>query len=232
MQWFVHESTRGPRYLEDSLAFAAAEAHATSRGTKERLYRLRNAGYHPFISFLGQHEFTVANAEKLTCGSVGADQKRSSKCVKGEGDPAEQAKVQGRVALLGFTYDHSDLTTTVVGKMPGVVLQANYIEALVAGRTFSPLAPWIQWLLGSIWFVVSESMLWRFGPATLRGLTTWALVSFFAMVLIYYFVPVNTAHYVDMAPPSVFLVAARAVNERIEYIRLKLRPAAAEGVVP
>lgn len=44
-----------------------------------------------------------------------------------------------KIVVVGIAGLGSDLHQTVLGKVPGVILQANYIESLLSDRMFKPL---------------------------------------------------------------------------------------------
>ncbi|MGH9957400.1 MAG: hypothetical protein ACREBC_09755, partial [Pyrinomonadaceae bacterium] len=64
-----------------------------------------------------------------------------------------------------------DRHETVVGNLPGMVLHANYIEALLDERYFKPI-PWLDYIFGFLLFYVIELIWYHHAPwrALLWGL--------------------------------------------------------------
>jgi CHASE2 domain-containing sensor protein len=51
---------------------------------------------------------------------------------------------------------------SLIGTVPGVILQANYIESLLTGRVFSPVPTRVQIVMGAIWLLFIVWVSWRF----------------------------------------------------------------------
>lgn len=104
---------------------------------------------HPFTGLLNEQAFTTLkkgspqlNAEALLCrsnvGGAAARMRDWSACPGA--DPALFAALRGSVILIGEKYDPpNDWHDSVLGRVPGYVLHANYIDALLVDFYFTPL---------------------------------------------------------------------------------------------
>jgi CHASE2 domain-containing sensor protein len=60
------------------------------------------------------------------------------------------------VVALGRNSEHADYLSTVLGDVPGYVLQANYIEALLDDRLLWQLPRWLQFALMLVVFLAVQ----------------------------------------------------------------------------
>jgi CHASE2 domain-containing sensor protein len=137
IRWSTHENASSPVTLKDSLSFAAAkEYRSTFPDQGLRLRRLEFLDQHPFISFLNENDFPSTSPIKLICNADHVSSKNWKSCGPTEGDSQERDKLRGHVLVLGFDDNGTDLWSTDIGKLPGFVLHANYLEALLDERVY------------------------------------------------------------------------------------------------
>ena len=134
---------------------------------------------------------------------------------------------RGKIALIGELSD-TDQHNTVLGKVSGYLLHANYAEALLDDRYASPLSPWLELLLAALSiliivliFDISEE--WEAVPKVLRAMA--GLVLAYGLILVL-FVACSALHLyggveADFWAPLVPL----PLLELIYTWRVKSRPA-------
>jgi len=209
VRWPVRATPGAPLMFRDSLSFAAAKLYRRNFPDQgRRLDELAAAGCHPFTSLLGEADFSAVPVEKIAAES-------------------SIAKLRGRIVIIGFGDEGSDRWSTYVGRLPGYVLQANYLEALLDARAYRPVSLVNQLLIGAVWFGVVELPFWFHRFSTLGALLRSFALSVLIMFVLYYVLLVNFAWYVSVAPPSVLAIAGRVLYQAME--RKAEKEAAAEA---
>jgi len=121
-----------------SLAFAAAQVRDPELVNTKTIQQYVAGRHHPLTSFLEPHAIPELSAADLMCNTPAADQIHLKGCKKI--DQKLRRVLKGRVVVIG---DDSEAdrhpTGTPLGKVPGVLLQANYIESLLDDRYFRPM---------------------------------------------------------------------------------------------
>jgi hypothetical protein len=146
-----------------SIALSAAYAHDPNFvNSRPRLQTLID-GQPPFLSFLskfGQHPSLGVLCSR---GSI-QDTESWRSCVKEDPTPNELTQIarelsflRSKIVVVGEVSDE-DMHGSVLGRIPGFELQANFIEALLDDRYFAP-ACWADYLLGFLVFVLLELIL-------------------------------------------------------------------------
>jgi hypothetical protein len=119
-----------------SLAFAAVQARDPGIVQTDTIRRYLANGHHPLTSFLEPNDIPEVSAANVLCDSPYAGQFQLKPC---EVDQRLLRFLKGRVVVIG---EDSELdrhaTGTRLGTVPGVLLQANYIESLLDDRYFRP----------------------------------------------------------------------------------------------
>jgi CHASE2 domain-containing sensor protein len=92
--------------------------------------------------------------------------------------------LRGKIVLIAENSDREDQYNTVIGLVPGYLLHANYIEALLDDRYFSPTSPYVELplaILGIFFIVVifevSDEL--KSVPVTLRPVVGFGFASVF-----------------------------------------------------
>jgi hypothetical protein len=203
----------GPKSRE-TLSFAAAKLYRTPfPGGIDSLNALNNEGRHPLTSLLPWSKFNEVHAAELMCRD-----KATGTLTGCTGGPPVEAKrkLSGKIVLLGWEDNRDDLYTTPAGKLPGVFVQANYIESLLDSRYLHVLPFWGQIVLSIMWFGCIE-LAFRIskhsvGKALARAIVVFILGAF----LFYYIAVVNLGFYLALLPPSLLAVLLRCWYEWFE----------------
>ncbi|HTR36996.1 MAG TPA: CHASE2 domain-containing protein [Bryobacteraceae bacterium] len=212
VRWGVHATPGAPLMFRESLSFAAAKLYRSNFPDKgERLDKLAAAGYHPFTSLLREADFSTVPVEHIS-------------------EESSIAKLKGRIVIMGFGDDLHDLWSTYVGRLPGYVLQANYLEALLDARAYRPVSFLNQLFIGALWFGVVELPFWFHKFSDIGALLRSFALSLIIMFVLYYVLLVNFAWYVSVAPPSALAIAGRVLYQAME--RKSKKGAAQEAAAP
>lgn len=154
------ESRRELRWT-NGLSIAAAEAYGQhyDRATLNRVEEIKRmcSGSksdcrHPFSSFLNEENFIILSANDLDNPIEEQTQIAKSPTEERLKYNREAAKLRDKVVIIGFESGDEDMHDTVIGKVRGAVLQAEYVEAILDGRIFMPIRWWSEALIGLIWF--------------------------------------------------------------------------------
>jgi hypothetical protein len=135
------------------LAYVAARRYDSLLVVQPRMERLLGNQRHPFSSFIREDQFPTYEALDLVCGKYQTPPQIDWKnCEPGE---YGKAALRGHIVVIGERTDQ-EFRDSEVGRVPGVVLQANYIESLLDDRYFLPIATWIQILFSFVVFGLVE----------------------------------------------------------------------------
>jgi CHASE2 domain-containing sensor protein len=88
---------------------------------------------------------------RLLCGRDIKDLNDLKKWVA-DAQPANLRPFGGKVVVIGHFQNWEGFHETVLGRMQPVILLANYIESLLAGRLFWPAPWWVNGILGFLMF--------------------------------------------------------------------------------
>lgn len=205
--WTV--SSDGERKWRRSLALEAAEAYDPKLKEKYPfLEKLIAERQHPYISFLNREQLkrhaTYSTAD-VFCGNERTRAGRS--CSGGAKDDLEY--LRGRIVVIGeINLDDSHLS--VIGHVPGFVLQANYIEALLDQRYFKPVGWWTNYGAGFLIFLAFHWVLIKHQhaleaadaprvPLLFVKAAFWCLVVILATIAALYLIVMHTGLYVNPA---------------------------------
>jgi CHASE2 domain-containing sensor protein len=195
------------RHVQDGLAFAAAAAHNPRLRSDPRLNDYMKRGDFPMTSFIPEDKFPQQTGLDLLC----KDQRdfNWTDCSP-KHDPA--SVFQGRIAVIGFghTRANTDIHDSVLGFVPGVILQANYIESLLDGRYLTQAWWPIQVVLSFLCFATIEvvfefiSNIWR-----AIALAVFVTVIFY---LICYVAVIQFGYYLDLWIPSALALILKVIS--------------------
>jgi hypothetical protein len=198
VRWGVRATPGAPLMFRDSLSFAVAKMYRRNFPDEgKRLEALAAAGYHPFTSLLRENDFSTVSVERIN-------------------EETSVAKLKGRIVIMGFGDDLNDRWATYVGRLPGYVLQANYIESLLDARAYRPVSLANQFLVGALWFGLVELPFWFHKFSSIGALLRSFALSLTIMFLVYYVLLVNFAWYVSVAPPSALAIVGRVLYQAME----------------
>jgi CHASE2 domain-containing sensor protein len=141
LRWEVYEnkeqaekSTGAPEWHE-TLPLLASLAYPDRLVQKNRpLSSLIERNENPFTSLLKEDDFEPILAGQILDSGVPA--RRAEACPSEPLPEVLQKQIAGRVVVIGEIDHQNDDHFTVLGKMSGLLLQANYIESLLDDRVF------------------------------------------------------------------------------------------------
>jgi len=195
--WTIRSSPDASGEWRNSIALEAALIHEPALFEKApRLARLENERENPLASMIAERRFRIVQASDLLCTDATAAPEFAEACAAAGPPQSDPGYLRGRIALVGETGWSIDRhQSTVIGDVPGTVLQANYVEALLDERYFVPAREITNYLLGLAFFIALELPLRQRNP--LRALlgvaavvgATFVLLSLTARYLGYYVDP-------------------------------------------
>lgn len=192
----------------DTLALKAARAFESKLMSRHRrLASFVGRHEHPYISFLQMSDIdNVLAGRLLSADGTSVSSGGSSK----EGPATDIPRMSGKVILIGEINWAMDAHQTVMGRMPGVYAQANYVEALLDDRYFRPL-PVVDYLFGFVFLVALELILIIYrGHWLTMGLLIAALLIFSVALL--YLMIMHLGWYVNPAAVGLIAVVLRGFS--------------------
>jgi hypothetical protein len=166
---FANVGSPGQPRRVDSLAVAALRAFDPRNQILVKIGALNSVGaaivstaYHPYTSFVREEDLSVARAIDVVCS--GSDDKSWQDECHTLGIPIRDLRktFERRIVLVGIGGVREDNHQSLIGSVPGVILHANFIESLLQGRVYEPLAISWQITIGVAWLFVISWITWRF----------------------------------------------------------------------
>jgi len=223
LKWQVFPSKAGMDHnaglaWRETLSLKAAETYEKGKLAErhpqlaELLKTLRN----PYISFLDLEQF---NSFRFTAGFVlcGHEVKPGEDATACPGSPRELDGLSGKIVLIGEISRDQDVQSTVVGRIPGVFLQANFIEAMLDDRYYEDF-PALNYLFAFLFIAALEVILAVFPDSWTRRLAAIALL-FLAMLFLIYIVITEFHRYVNPIPFFTLAVLIRMLVSNLPYFR-------------
>lgn len=214
LQWWVFPGTdaakegKGGAY-RDTLALSAARSYNDQLlNDHPRLARFIKSEAHPYISFLKAADFQPI--------PVGDLLKPDAVVEAASGSPAlpklspQLRKLSGKIVLIGEINPDVDEHPTVVGRMSGVYLQANYIEALMDDRYYRPV-PVLDYAFGFLILAALELILIAYRDRWLVMAGLIALLMFAAAFVLYLFIKLP-GWYVNPVPVGAAAVLIKVLH--------------------
>lgn len=196
----------GPE-VNPTLAFQAALGYRQPFPDGEKvLTTLYEEGRHPLTNLLPEDKFIHLEAAELECRGESTGQ--SAPCNAAISRDARR-KLNGKVVLLGWEDNPKDLWTTAAGQLPGVFLQANFVESLLDSRYLRVLSARWQIGLSVVWFAAIEACFLINEDAIWKALVLAIIVFIVGAFLFYYIAVVNLGFYLALLPPSFVAVLLR-----------------------
>ena len=178
LEWRVYEDEESAKSghnlsWHDTLALSAARAYDPRLVEHHpRLVAFIERDEQPYVSF-----FSNKDIEAIPAGRLLSQPSLPAKCDKPLAVPVlspDLRKLSGKVVLVGEINWDADSHPSVVGKSPGLYLQANYIEALLDDRYFRPM-PILDYVVGFLILLALELILTLSGHGWIRALLITAL---------------------------------------------------------
>jgi len=224
LQWAAYneradlEAGKPPHTLP-TLSQLSARAFDPTVFTEPTLKELLSENKHPFTSFLAENEIITFSAIQLVCDPSIPQPSNWEDCRPGTlGDDL----FRNHVVIIG-NRTGDDFYPSVIGTVPGVVLQANYVESLLDGRYLKPVNLAFALFINALLVVLIARMFYK---AILSGaispdlaLAGSLLVIFFGWALVY-LVALHLGYYLVIWFPGVIaLVAIWAHSRAHEQLR-------------
>jgi CHASE2 domain-containing sensor protein len=201
-----------------SVAAVRQQDPGTLTGQALRWFLQRNL--HPYTSFLGESELVGDSAVDLICGKTNSrSEDWRNKCLSVDPTAQSLRNLRNKVVVIGQNAS-SDVHQTVIGSVPGVILQANYIESLLDDRFLKPTPIWLQVIISIGWLGVVEWLFRRFESHPAKALLLSALAIGSLALLTYDIAVLQLGRYIVLWPPGVAAMIGR-------YVDIKLAKASA-----
>jgi len=194
----------------ETLSAAAAQEHDRDYLTEGTLSDL--TGRQPFVSFIKESRFHTLRALDVLCGERRSDYRTcDNQPVSAIRRQTVDDALRSRIVLVGYI-DSNDQYRTVAGSMPGFLVHANYIEALLDDRVIYAASLWWTLLASLVWFLLIEFVFHAIDLWSAILISTFLSVAFTVGVLA--FAVLITGYYVDLLFPSFFLIVIRSLMIR------------------
>lgn len=162
LEWMLfpsreHAEKGEQRDWHDTIALSAARAYDDKLLERyPRLERFLEIGLHPYVCFLKPGDFDPILAGQLLKSDPQPGEKGNTSL-----PPLisrEMQRLSGKIIIVGEINSDLDSHASVVGRVPGLYLQANYVEALLDDRYYRPV-PVLDYLLAFLILLVLELIL-------------------------------------------------------------------------
>jgi class 3 adenylate cyclase/CHASE2 domain-containing sensor protein len=225
LEWQVYRSKADMdrdtgQVWRETLAFTAAKAY--EKGNLEArhpyLAKLLHSVRNPYISFLDLDQFKPYRylAGFVLCGREVKPGEDATAC---PGAPSELSALSGKIVVIGEISRDQDVKTTVVGQIPGVYLQANFIEALLDDRYYEG-SPVLNYVFGFLFLASVEIILVVFRSSWAKKLGAIGLLVL-AMLFLLYIVITDFHRYVNPVPFIALALLLRALAANLPRWKAK-----------
>jgi len=210
----------------DTLSLAGARAYERGR-LEERHPRLAELlqppPRHPYISFLDVNQFRPYTflAGYILCGREVKTGEDATACAAA---PEALAPLSGKVVLIG-DISSLDRHLSVVGEIPGIYMQANFIEALLDDRYYEDSRT-LNFVLGFIFLAALEAILLVFRNSWVKKLGAVGILMIVLFLLLYELIT-DFHRYVNPLPFIALALLIRGLAVSLPYFRGRARSAPA-----
>lgn len=205
---------------KDTLTVAVVRQYDPGALTGDAIQWFEDRNTHPFTSFLEESKIPTYSPIDLICGK---NQARNIDWRKACLEPNPRydglKQLRNRVVIVGQN-SSQDIHHTVIGRIPGVVLQANYIESLLDDRYLKP-SPWeAELVFSALGLLILEWVFVRLEDNPPAALLTYGGAVALLWFLCSDFVILQLGWYLVAWLPSALGVTART----LELLATKARP--------
>ena len=201
---------------QETLAVATVRQYDPGTLSQQTIQSFIRSSTHPFTSFLQRSEIPTDAAIDLVCAAGHPRDFDWRNCPPVPMSSDRLKNYRNRVVVIGQNLPN-DMHRTVVGSVPGVVLQANYIESLLDDRYFKPVPLWVQLLISVLWLGVVEYYFAHWETHPDRALAFAAATIGLLWLITYDVAVLQLGRYLVLWPPSAIAMLSR-------YVQLKLKP--------
>ena len=216
LSWPVRNS-EGQLQTYDTLAVATVSAARESDLPFQRhLETLKKTGRHPIGSFFEEDKIPLISASDFICGSPTVA-RHWPVCKHHISGARNFSFLKGRVLVIGMVDPDGklDIHETAIGRVSGIMLQANYIDALIADSFLKSVRPEVQIAIGIVWFVLVEAILRRFRGSVLHSIVFPLIIISIAWITISVLL-LFMRFYVELLFPSILVIVVAHISRRIE----------------
>jgi CHASE2 domain-containing sensor protein len=215
LKWLVYRNKAdmdhdADQVWRETLALQAAEAYEKDNFKAEHpnLAKLLDPVTEPYISFFDMDLYKPYRylAGFALCGREVKPGEDATAC---PGSPNGLAALSGKIVVIGEISSDQDVQSTVVGRIPGVYLQANFIEALLDDRYYEG-SPALNYMLGFVFLASVEAILVGFRRSRAKKLGAIATL-LLATLFLPYVVITDFHRYVNPVPFIALALLLRAL---------------------
>lgn len=170
LNWLAYDGPGACRPVPTAtFAVVAAQAYDKTSLAKAKIRDedVSRPGPNPFVGFLPEDKLSINSAEDFMCHAGGETEGTSlSQSAPQCSDLPKLQQMSGRVVVIGQAGPNFDVHESVIGTVPGVILQANYIAAILDRQVLRPLPVFFQVLIGGLWLmlIACPAFFWADSP--------------------------------------------------------------------
>lgn len=192
----------------ETLPVAVLRAYRPDPSILKDTENLEKQGKHPFSGFLKKEELLTFSAIDVICGAA-KTRIDWRNCKPGDVDAQILTKLRHRVVVIGKDDPSTDQHETVVGTLPGAVMQANYIESLLDARFLKPVEGSLSLSVGLAWFGIIELIFRRWALRPHLAVLYSILATVLVWVIVYDIALLHWGFYLVLWPPSITVIFLR-----------------------
>jgi hypothetical protein len=219
LKWEVYPDKESVRQKHTvslrSLSFAAATV--VDKDVAKNVGMFLNEGEHPQTSFLIEDNFKPVHAMQIVCGTAPENLQAWRECSPATADDLD---VKNKVAIIG-EYSSDDDHRSVIGHVPGFVVQANYVEALLSDRYFRGIPHWLEIALTILSFVVI-GWIFKDSKSPIAGLLK-AVLLVFVLWMVSYWAVIQWGYIMTFWIISAVAIFPNFFDELLDWFREKRR---------
>jgi CHASE2 domain-containing sensor protein len=224
LQWRVYQSRAAVMNhtpsVADTLSLAVAKLYDSRLlQNNTRLANLISQGVQPYIGFLKPEQFEPYH---LYAGELCSGQ-ASSAAPRCAGQSVLSDIFRNKIVLIGENDSDRDSYPTIVGRVSGFYLQANYIEALLDDRFYTPGVKVASYGFAFLFFLGIELVLIRFHGRPLLALLSIGGLSAAALMLLFAIIMFSSV-YIDPVGITVTAILLKLLHWAYDCIQPRHRP--------
>jgi hypothetical protein len=218
---FVAVGQPGQPHRKDSLSIAAIRAVDPESAILARVGAVDRYGstttstdIFPYSTFIEEQDLPIVRAIDAICTNPASDDWQKL-CSLSDWRPLDLSSLfAGKVVLIGLAGFGTDIHKSLIGEVPGVVLQGEYIESLLQNRIYKVIPAPFQILIWVIWLAILFIIPFLVSSPIKAGLCFLVAVTVPALVLRWIFV--HGKYYTPLLLPlivaGIFLFASRRLE--------------------
>lgn len=206
---------------QDTLSVAAVRAFDPHHSVLKRIDALDRDGSpkvsadpHPYTSFVKENEIPIGRAIDVICSSS-LDEAWKTICLGTRGFGFTPDSLKDKIVVIGIV-GLGDVHPTVLGKVPGVILQANYIQSLLNNRVYKPLPLSVDLIIVALWLGGVFAIAWGFRRNPVLALALSVLATILVAYVILKFLTLEwVGYYTSLVIP--LAAAAVVTNLTVQF---------------